>query len=60
MAKKDSRQRDYVHMLVRMPPDLKAWIEQQADQSLGSQNSEVVRALRAQMKVQAAREAEQA
>ena len=56
MAGKDSRQRDYETMLIRMPPAVKRWIEQQADQSLASQNAEVVRALRAQMKQQAREE----
>jgi Arc/MetJ-type ribon-helix-helix transcriptional regulator len=34
---------------LRMPDDLKAWIEEQAYRNRSSQNSEVVRALRAAM-----------
>jgi hypothetical protein len=56
MAKKDSRQRDYVTMFVRMPPDMKRWVEQQAEQAFTSQNAEVVRAIRTAMKLQAREE----
>jgi hypothetical protein len=35
-------------MQLRLPPDLKAWIAEQADRN-SSQNSEVIRALRAAM-----------
>jgi predicted HicB family RNase H-like nuclease len=59
MAKKDSRHRDYVTMFVRLPPDMKEWLEQQAAQSYASQNAEVIRAIRMAMKQQA-REAAQA
>lgn len=40
---------------LRLPADLKAWIEQQAERNGGSQNSEIVRALRAAKDAQAAK-----
>lgn len=36
-------------MQLRLPPDLKAWIAEQADRNGSSQNSEVIRAIRAAM-----------
>lgn len=36
-------------MQIRLPPDLKAWIRAQAEQNGASQNSEVIRAIRAAM-----------
>ena len=38
---------DEFRVLVRMPADIKAWIEKQSAHNCSSQNSEVVRALRA-------------
>jgi predicted HicB family RNase H-like nuclease len=34
---------------LRLPEDLKAWLEVQADKNGSSQNSEIIRALRAAM-----------
>ncbi len=34
---------------IRLPPDLKAWLKAEADKNGASQNSEVIRALRAAM-----------
>jgi predicted HicB family RNase H-like nuclease len=34
---------------LRLPEDLKAWLEAQADKNGSSQNSEIIRALRAAM-----------
>lgn len=34
---------------LRLPPDLKAWVEDQAERYGGSQNSEIVRAVRERM-----------
>lgn len=34
---------------LRIPPDLKAWLAKQAEKNGSSQNSEVIRALRAAM-----------
>lgn len=34
---------------LRLPPDLKAWLKAEADRNASSQNSEVVRAIRAAM-----------
>jgi hypothetical protein len=36
-------------MLVRLPQDVKGWLERQAEKNCASQNSEVVRAVRARM-----------
>ena len=36
-------------MQLRLPPDLKAWLESEASKNGASQNSEVIRALRAAM-----------
>ena len=38
-----------VNMLLRVPVDVKTWLEQQASRTLASQNSEVIRAIRARM-----------
>lgn len=34
---------------VRLPADVKAWIEQQAEKNASSQNSEIVRCIRQRM-----------
>ena len=39
---------------IRVPPDVKAWLEAQAKLNGSSQNSEVIRALRAAMSKQEA------
>jgi hypothetical protein len=36
-------------VLVRMPREMKAWIEREAQRNGASQNSEIVRAIRARM-----------
>ena len=36
-------------MQLRLPPDLKKWIEKQAERNGSSQNSEVIRAVRERM-----------
>lgn len=36
-------------MQLRLPPDLKAWIKAEAERNGASQNSEVIRAIRAAM-----------
>ena len=41
--------REMVAVLVRMPPDVKRWLEREAARNAGSQNSEIVRSLRARM-----------
>lgn len=40
---------DYPKIIVRLPPDIKAWIESQSDYHASSQTSEIVRALRERM-----------
>lgn len=41
-------------MQVRLPPDLKLWLNKQANKNGSSQNSEIIRALRERMDRQAA------
>lgn len=36
-------------MQLRLPPDLKAWLKAQAEKNGASQNSEIIRAVRAAM-----------
>jgi hypothetical protein len=36
-------------VLLRLPKDVKAWIEKEAARSLASQNSEILRCIRARM-----------
>lgn len=40
---------DFPKIIVRLPPDIKAWIEQQSEYHQSSQTSEIVRALRERM-----------
>jgi hypothetical protein len=43
---------DRAEMLIRLPLDIKAWLEQEAVHNASSQNSEIVRALRHRMKAE--------
>jgi hypothetical protein len=36
-------------VLLRLPKDVKAWVEKEAARSLASQNSEILRCIRARM-----------
>jgi hypothetical protein len=38
-----------VKVLIRMPKDMKAWLEQQAERNWTSQNGEVIKAIRSRM-----------
>lgn len=40
---------DYIQFPVRLPPEVKAWLSDQASRNGSSQNSEVVRAIRERM-----------
>lgn len=40
---------DYSQLKIRLPNDLKAWLEEQAKINESTQNSEVVRAIRERM-----------
>ncbi|MGN7124044.1 hypothetical protein [Methylorubrum thiocyanatum] len=42
-------QRDWPKLMLRLPPDLKAWLEGQAAKHATSQNSEIVRSIRERM-----------
>ena len=44
--------RDRAEMVVRMPKDVKSWIEKEAARTGTSQNSEVVRCLRDRMEAE--------
>jgi CRISPR/Cas system-associated protein Csm6 len=41
--------RETVALLVRLPPDVKLWLEREAARNAASQNSEIVRSIRARM-----------
>jgi hypothetical protein len=40
---------DRAEMIIRLPRDVKGWLEKEAARTLASQNSEIIRALRARM-----------
>ena len=42
-------QHDWPKFMARIPPDLKAWLSEQAERYGTSQNSEIVRAIRERM-----------
>jgi hypothetical protein len=44
--------REAVAMSVKVPPDVKKWLEREAARNLSSQASEIVRALRAKMEAE--------
>lgn len=48
MAKRE-RQADWPKLMLRLPPDTKAWVEAQAALNATSQNSEIVRSIRERM-----------
>jgi hypothetical protein len=38
-----------IKVLVRIPPDMKSWLEQEAERNWTSQNAEIIRAIRSRM-----------
>jgi len=42
-----ARTADCAEMVVRLPRDVKSWLEKEAARTLASQNSEIVRSIRA-------------
>lgn len=42
-------QTDWPKLMVRLPPDAKAWVAQEAEKFGNSQNAEIVRAIRERM-----------
>lgn len=42
-------QRDWPRFMVRVPPDVKAWLDERAQETSGSMNSEIIQAIRARM-----------
>jgi hypothetical protein len=40
------------HQCIRVPPDVKRWLEQQAARNLGSQSSEIIRSIRMRMEAE--------
>lgn len=51
--------RPNIPMQLRLPPDLKAFVEAEADRNGSSQNSEVIRAVRERMERATATETDQ-
>jgi uncharacterized protein (DUF1778 family) len=52
-----SRKRDAIRVMLRLPPEQKTFIEEQADLNLTSMNAEIVRSIRLRME-EAVRRAE--
>jgi Arc-like DNA binding domain len=44
-----AKRSDVAEMQVRLPPDVKGWLEQEAERNWTSQNSEIIRAVRTMM-----------
>jgi hypothetical protein len=44
-----AKRSDVAEMQVRLPPDVKGWLEQEAARNWTSQNSEIIRAVRSRM-----------
>jgi hypothetical protein len=44
-----AKRTDLSEMVVRLPSDVKGWIEQEAERNCASQNSEIIRSVRARM-----------
>lgn len=47
----------YIPLMVRLPHDVKQYLEQEASENCSSQNSEIIRAVRAAMKEKGVTEA---
>jgi hypothetical protein len=45
-----------VRIPLRLPPDMKSWLEQEAERNFTSQNAEIVRAIRSRMESENQRE----
>lgn len=57
MAKERTNKRgDYAVTFVRLPSDMRRWIEKQAKQSCTTMNAEMIRCVRLAMKLQAREE----
>jgi hypothetical protein len=41
-----------VRIPLRLPPDMKSWLEQEAERNFTSQNAEIVRAIRSRMEAE--------
>ena len=50
--RKALKREDDAKFLIRIPREVKNWVEQNAARSYATRNSEIVRALRAQMEAQ--------
>lgn len=59
VAKKKVGPKDYVKFLVALPPELKRWIEEEAERDCRSRNMQIVSALEKQKRI-VEREQEQA
>jgi hypothetical protein len=40
------------HQCIRVPPDVKRWLEQEAARNLSSQSSEIIRSIRMRMEAE--------
>ena len=52
-----ARKQETKGVLLRLPTDVKVWIEEQAARTMASQNSEILRCIRARMDEQAPKRA---
>jgi hypothetical protein len=43
---------DLAEMVIRIPRDVKGWIEREAERNCASQNSEIIRSIRARMETE--------
>ena len=53
MPRRKPKDRPHATMLMRIPLDVKQWLEEQAEHAFTSQNAEAIRAIRVAMKQQA-------
>jgi hypothetical protein len=47
-----AKRTDLAEMVIRMPRDVKGWIEREAERNCASQNSEIIRSIRIRMEAE--------
>jgi hypothetical protein len=47
-----AKRSDLAEMVIRIPLDVKGWIEREAERNCASQNSEIIRSIRARMEIE--------
>jgi hypothetical protein len=52
-----AKQTDFAEINVRLPRDIKSWLQDEATRNCSSQNSEIVRSIRSRMDVEQERQA---